>query len=98
TRGTEKITEPSVRVAVTDARFSTGVGDPRWHALWAQERDDVEIQLPDGRERRRVGGMVWVTGRHIRDAVLGVLIRSWGAYSIDEILAELEDRRVGVGS
>ena len=53
--------------------------------------------LGDGTEMFRAGGVVWVTGRHTREAVLAVLLEVGRPLTIEQILAYLESSRVRIG-
>lgn len=71
--------------------------DPRWEGLWTPDRPDEDVLIGTGRDQLRRGGTVWVTGRHIREAVLGVLLKDGYAMSAGQILDQLYRRRVRLG-
>lgn len=71
--------------------------DPRWEGLFMPDRPDEDLVGGNGQDQPRGYGTVWVTGRHIREAVLGVLLKSGGAMSAGEILGELYRRRIRLG-
>ena len=70
--------------------------DPRWEALIDPDRPEADV-LCDGTEVQRDGGIVWVVGRHIREAVLGIMLFAGRPMSAGQILAAMEARRVRIG-
>jgi hypothetical protein len=74
----------------------SGMGDPRWHALW-EDRPWDDVLEGTNRERVRGAGTVWLVHRCVREAILGVLLLSLRPMTIDQILADLEARDVRIG-
>lgn len=71
--------------------------DPRWDGLWEPGRPEDDVVVGSGGDELRPTGTVWVTGRHTREAVLGVLLEHGRAMSAGEILDVLYRRRIRVG-
>lgn len=60
------------------------------------DRPEADV-LCDGTEVWREGGIVWVVGRHIREAVLGIMLAEGRPMSAGQILAAMEAHRVRIG-
>lgn len=74
------------------------MGHPGYHALSDPHRSPDDVIESTGTEQVRRTGTVWLVHRHIREAVLGVMLTKGRAMTIRQILTDLESRDVRIGS